>query len=93
MLEILAWIVFGLVVGLIARLLYPGRQAMGMLTTMALGIVGSLLGGFIAWALGYAPIDEGAFRGSGWIMSILGALIVVWTSLMLSNRSSRTAVG
>lgn len=94
MIEILAWVVFGLVVGLVARLLYPGRQAIGMFATIALGIVGSLLGGFIAWALGFAPIDEGPFRGSGWIMSIIGALIVVWASLAMSSRGgSRTAAG
>ena len=90
MMAIIAWICFGLIVGLIARLLYPGRQAMGFLATMVLGIVGSLLGGFVAWAAGFAPIDEGPFRGSGWIMSIVGAMLVVWLSLALSNRG-RTA--
>lgn len=83
---IIAWAVFGLVIGAIARLLYPGRQPMSLLMTMFLGIVGSLLGGFISWALGGAN-GEGPFRGAGWIMSIVGALIVVWGSLYMSSKS------
>ncbi len=78
--SIISWAFFGLVVGLIARALYPGQQKMGFLGTMALGIVGSLLGGFISWLLGYDP-EDGAFRGAGWIMSIIGAVIVVAISL------------
>jgi uncharacterized membrane protein YeaQ/YmgE (transglycosylase-associated protein family) len=86
---ILVWAVFGLVVGAIARLLYPGRQPMGLVTTMILGIVGSFLGGLIAWAFGFRPAD-GPFAGAGWIMSILGALIVVWIALYAGGRR-RTA--
>jgi uncharacterized membrane protein YeaQ/YmgE (transglycosylase-associated protein family) len=82
---ILVWAVFGLVVGAIARLLYPGRQPMGLVTTMILGIVGSFLGGLIAWAFGFRPAD-GPFAGAGWIMSILGALIVVWIALYAGSR-------
>jgi uncharacterized membrane protein YeaQ/YmgE (transglycosylase-associated protein family) len=84
---ILMWAVFGLVIGLIARMLYPGRQSMGFLATMLLGIAGSLLGGFISWAMGFRP-EEGALRGGGFIMSIVGALIVVWLSLYASSKSS-----
>jgi uncharacterized membrane protein YeaQ/YmgE (transglycosylase-associated protein family) len=84
---ILSWAVFGLIVGLIARFLYPGRQPMGLLGTMALGIVGSLLGGFISWGIGFRP-EEGAFRGAGWIMSIVGALIVVGVGLFAASNAS-----
>jgi uncharacterized membrane protein YeaQ/YmgE (transglycosylase-associated protein family) len=83
---IITWAVFGLVVGAIARLLYPGRQPMGIVMTMVLGIVGSLLGGFISWMFGFDPQD-GPFQGAGWIMSIIGALIVVWTGLFMSSRT------
>lgn len=89
---ILSWMLFGLIVGAIARLLYPGRQNIGLLATMILGIVGSLLGGFIAYAAGFAPMEEGPLRGSGWIMSIIGALIVVWTTLFISSRSNSPRV-
>jgi uncharacterized membrane protein YeaQ/YmgE (transglycosylase-associated protein family) len=85
---IISWAVFGLIVGAVARFLYPGRQPMGLLMTMVLGIVGSLVGGMIAWAFGFRP-EDGAFAGAGWIMSIVGAIIVVWAGLAMSDRSSR----
>jgi uncharacterized membrane protein YeaQ/YmgE (transglycosylase-associated protein family) len=84
---IIAWAVFGLVIGLIARMLYPGRQPMGFFATMILGIIGSLLGGFIAYLLGYRP-EDAALSGAGWIMSIVGALIVVWVGLFIGSRST-----
>ncbi len=87
----ISWAVFGLVIGLIARMLYPGRQSMGFFATMILGIVGSLLGGFISYVFGFRP-EEAAFNGGGWIMSIVGALIVVWIGLYASSRSSYTGM-
>ena len=84
--SIISWIVFGLLVGLLARALYPGRQKMGFLATTALGIVGSLLGGVIAWMFGFRP-EDGPFAGAGWIMSIIGAMIVVWIALARGARS------
>jgi len=89
MFAFIGWIFFGLFVGLIARLLYPGRQSMGFIATMVLGIIGSLLGGAISYALGYDPQD-GLFQGAGWIMSIVGAMIVVWTGLFVSKDKSLT---
>ena len=83
--SIVSWAVFGLVIGLIARFLYPGRQPMSLLATMALGIVGSMLGGFISYLLGNHP-EAGPFRGAGWILSIIGALIVVWIGLYMQSR-------
>lgn len=84
---IVSWIVSGLVIGLLARAIYPGRQAMTLPNTIALGIAGSIVGGLIAWALGHRPQD-GAFAGSGWIMSIVGALIVVWAALWMGRRKA-----
>ena len=81
---IISWIVFGLVIGLISRALYPGQQKMSLPATIALGIIGSLVGGLIAWAFGYRP-EEGAFAGAGWIMSIVGGLIVVWAAMAMSR--------
>jgi uncharacterized membrane protein YeaQ/YmgE (transglycosylase-associated protein family) len=88
--SIISWAVFGLVVGAIARFLYPGRVSMGLLMTMVLGIIGSLVGGFITYLAGYDSLD-GPFQGSGWIMSILGAIIVVWLGLFASSRGSQAA--
>ena len=87
----ISWAVFGLVIGLIARMLYPGRQPMGFIATMILGIVGSLLGGFVSYAFGFHP-EEGAFRGAGWIMSIVGALIVVWAGLFIGSRTTSSGM-
>jgi uncharacterized membrane protein YeaQ/YmgE (transglycosylase-associated protein family) len=86
--SVISWIFFGFVVGLIARALYPGRQKLGCLTTVGLGIAGSLVGGFISYLLGYDP-EAGAFRGAGWIMSILGAVIVV--AVWLYSKRDRVA--
>jgi len=88
--SLISWAVFGLVIGWIARMLYPGRQTMSLLHTMILGVIGSFVGGFISWACGFRP-EEGALRGAGWIMSIIGALIVVWAGLHLSSRRSSGA--
>lgn len=80
--SIISWIVFGLIVGFVARALYPGNQKMALPNTIALGIAGSIVGGLIAWGLGYRP-DRGPFEGAGWIMSIIGALIVVWAAMAM----------
>src|SRR4029453_10598279 len=69
---ILSWIVFGLVVGIIAKLLMPGRDPGGFIVTMLLGIAGALIGGFIGRAMGF----YGPGQSAGWIISILGAVIL-----------------
>ena len=70
---ILAWILFGLVVGIIAKLLMPGRDPGGFIVTILLGVAGALLGGFIGRAMGFYGESEGA----GWIVSILGAILLL----------------
>jgi len=71
---ILGWIVFGLIVGAIAKLLMPGKDPGGIIVTMVLGIVGALLGGFIGQALGLYAANESA----GFIMALLGAIAVLF---------------
>ena len=70
---IIAWVLFGLIVGIIAKLLMPGRDPGGFIVTIALGIVGALLGGFMGRAMGFYGANEGA----GWLVSILGAVILL----------------
>lgn len=71
---ILVWIVFGLVVGIIAKLLMPGKDPGGFIVTILLGIAGAVLGGFIGRAMGlYGPDDA-----AGWIVSILGAMLLLF---------------
>lgn len=70
---IFAWILFGLIVGIIAKLLMPGRDPGGFIVTILLGIAGALLGGFLGRAMGLYGSSESA----GWIVSILGAIILL----------------
>lgn len=70
----IAWIFFGLLVGIIAKLLMPGRDPGGFIITILLGIVGAMVGGFLGRALGWYTPDQPA----GWIMSIVGAMIVLF---------------
>ena len=73
----MAWIgliIIGLIAGYVARLLVPGRDPMGLLGTLLLGVVGSFVGGFL-WSL-FAPGDA-MLTTSGLIGSIIGAVIVL----------------
>ena len=79
---ILAWILFGLVIGIIAKLLMPGRDPGGFIITILLGIAGALLGGFIGRAMGFYGEGETA----GWIISILGAIILLALYRMMVRR-------
>jgi uncharacterized membrane protein YeaQ/YmgE (transglycosylase-associated protein family) len=71
--SIIVLIITGLIVGAIAKLLMPGRDPGGFIVTILLGIAGSLLGGFLGRALGFYHEGEPA----GWIMSILGAIVLL----------------
>jgi uncharacterized membrane protein YeaQ/YmgE (transglycosylase-associated protein family) len=73
---IIAFIIIGLIAGLIARAILPGRQSMGLLATTALGMVGSLVGGLI----GSLFVRDGRLfdlHASGLIMSVIGAIVVL----------------
>ena len=73
MFGIIGWIVFGLIVGFIAKLLMPGRDPGGFIITMLLGIAGAVIGGMIGRALGW----YGPTQGAGYLMSILGAILLL----------------
>jgi len=70
---LIGWIVFGLLVGFIARALMPGGEPMGCLKTMGLGVAGSFIGGVI----GYFLVGGSIIQSSGWIGSTVGALILL----------------
>jgi uncharacterized membrane protein YeaQ/YmgE (transglycosylase-associated protein family) len=77
----IAWILCGLVVGLIARGLLPGRQNMGLLMTAVLGVAGAAAGGWLYLVLFGGTSEPFSLSGGawqGWIVSILGALLVLW---------------
>ncbi len=82
--EIVGMLLFGLVAGAIARLLMPGRQAMGLFATMLLGIAGSFLGGFLAYMIWGGE----AFRTVGWMGSVLGAILLMMLAAQMGKRST-----
>lgn len=86
MFGVIAWIVFGLIVGAIAKLLMPGRDPGGFIVTMLLGIAGALVGGFLGRAAGwYGPNDP-----AGFLMSLFGAIALLLLYRMIVGRRSRT---
>lgn len=71
---ILGWIVFGLIVGVVAKLLMPGRDPGGFVITIAIGIVGALLGGFLGRALGMYHEGDPV----GFVMAVIGSIILLF---------------
>lgn len=89
MLSFIWWLIIGLIAGALARLIMPGRDAMGWLATMLLGIVGSIIGGLISWAIWGPDTAEGTgFRPAGLLLSIIGAIVVLWLWRMIKGRST-----
>ena len=94
MLAIIGWIVFGLIAGIIAKAIMPGRDPGGAIVTILLGIAGSIIGGFIGRALfGYGRSASGDISEPGTIMSmifaIIGALVLLAGYRLLRGRSLR----
>jgi uncharacterized membrane protein YeaQ/YmgE (transglycosylase-associated protein family) len=81
--NIIGWCIFGLIAGAIARLLTPGRDPMGCLGTIAVGVAGSFLGGFVVSLL-FGDMDE-EFQPAGIIGAVVGGVVV----LLLLRRFSR----
>jgi uncharacterized membrane protein YeaQ/YmgE (transglycosylase-associated protein family) len=79
---ILGWILFGLVVGALAKLVMPGRDPGGIIVTILLGVVGALLGGFLGRALGLYNEGEPA----GFIGALVGAIVVLAIYRMATGR-------
>lgn len=73
MFGVIGWIIFGLIVGILAKLLMPGNDPGGFFITILLGIAGSLLGGWLGRVLGMYPPGHPA----GFLMSILGAVVLL----------------
>jgi uncharacterized membrane protein YeaQ/YmgE (transglycosylase-associated protein family) len=82
---VIGWIIFGLIVGAIAKLLMPGKDPGGFVVTILLGIVGALLGGFLGRALGWYREGEAA----GFLMSLVGAVVLLAIYRMAIGRRAR----
>jgi uncharacterized membrane protein YeaQ/YmgE (transglycosylase-associated protein family) len=83
---LLGWAIFGLIVGALAKLLMPGRDPGGIIVTMLIGIVGAVLGGWVGQAVGMYGPEEPA----GFIMSLLGAIVLLMLYRMFTRRSTVT---
>jgi uncharacterized membrane protein YeaQ/YmgE (transglycosylase-associated protein family) len=80
---ILAWILFGLLVGVVARFLMPGRDPAGMIGTIIIGVVGALIGGFLGRLAGWYREGEPA----GFVMAVIGAIVLLAIYRALAGRS------
>jgi uncharacterized membrane protein YeaQ/YmgE (transglycosylase-associated protein family) len=83
MFHLLGWIIFGLIVGLVAKYTHPGEESLGFASTLLVGIAGSFLGGFINYLLSSGDV----VRPAGFLMSIIGGVIfcALWRYYKLHN--------
>jgi uncharacterized membrane protein YeaQ/YmgE (transglycosylase-associated protein family) len=82
-LHILVWILFGLIVGVVAKFLMPGRDPGGFIITIVLGIVGAFVGGFLGRMLGWYKEGDPV----GFVMAVLGAIVVLAVYRMTVGRA------
>lgn len=81
---ILAWIVFGLIAGVIAKLIMPGEDPGGFIITILLGVAGALVGGFIGAALGFGGVE--GFDFGSFVIAVLGAILLLVIYRMMTGR-------
>jgi uncharacterized membrane protein YeaQ/YmgE (transglycosylase-associated protein family) len=81
---ILAWIVFGFIAGLIAKFLMPGRDPGGFIITIALGIIGAVVGGFIANAIGFGGVT--GFDLHSFFVAVVGSIVLLIVYRMIKSR-------
>jgi uncharacterized membrane protein YeaQ/YmgE (transglycosylase-associated protein family) len=87
---IIAWIILGLAAGLIANMLIPGRRQQGLILTCAIGILGALLGGWIATKVFHIHSLQGFFNASTWLTAIAGAAVLLLAYHLFTERSNRS---
>jgi len=85
----IGFLVAGLIIGALARLIKPGKQNLGFLATLGLGLVGSLIGGTIAWLIGTGSIWE--LNILGFVLSVVAAVLLIGTAETMTARN-RTRV-
>lgn len=84
MLSILGWVVFGLIVGALAKLVMPGRDPGGIIVTMLLGVAGAVLAGFLGRAFGWYQSGQAA----GFVMATLGAVLLLFIYRRFAARAA-----
>ncbi|HDX8840715.1 TPA: GlsB/YeaQ/YmgE family stress response membrane protein [Klebsiella oxytoca] len=73
---ILSWIIFGLIAGIIAKWIMPGRENVGIIVTIILGIVGAIVGGYISTFFGFGKVD--GFNFGSFVVAVIGAIVVLY---------------
>lgn len=86
MLNFIWWLIIGLIAGALARLILPGKDPMGLLATIVLGVLGSLVGGFVSTLI-FTSSNKG-FHPGGLILSVLGAILLLWVWRMVRSRTT-----
>ena len=81
---IIAWIVLGLLAGLIARAILPGHDSVGVIATMLIGVVGAVIGGFVAELLGFKGLGT-FFEVRTWIIAVAGAFVLLGILRMVAR--------
>jgi uncharacterized membrane protein YeaQ/YmgE (transglycosylase-associated protein family) len=87
---IIAWIVLGLAAGLLANMLIPGRRSQGLILTCVIGVVGALLGGWVATKLFHIHSLQGFFNLSTWLTAIAGAAVLLLAYHLVTGQSGRS---
>jgi uncharacterized membrane protein YeaQ/YmgE (transglycosylase-associated protein family) len=81
---IIAWIILGMLAGLLARALMPGDDSIGLIATLAIGIVGAVIGGFVAELLGFEGLGT-FFEVRTWIIAVAGAFVLLGILRMVAR--------
>ncbi|MEU8435457.1 GlsB/YeaQ/YmgE family stress response membrane protein [Streptomyces sp. NPDC029216] len=84
--SIIGWIVLGLLAGIIAKAIMPGRDPGGCVVTILIGIAGALLGGWLGKVIFHVESIDGFFQLSTWIAAIVGALILLGVYRLVAGR-------
>lgn len=82
--NLIYWALFGLLAGAIAKYIMPGKEASGWIMTLVLGIVGSIVGGFLGTLLGLGDVNT--INIGSLILAVVGAMIVIWISRQIAGR-------
>ncbi len=86
--QVIGFIVIGLVIGVLARLIKPGRQHLSFVMTLVLGLVGALIGGIVASLLGTGEITE--LNVIGFIVAVIAAVLLIGAAEGMSGRNKTT---
>lgn len=81
---IIAWVVFGLIAGAIARFIMPGKQPVGLVATILVGVGGAVVGGLIGTQLGFGKVS--GFNLGSFAIAVVGALVLLYAYQLLRNR-------